>query len=34
MKLIRFGKIGQEKPGIILKSKIKLDVSAFTPDYN
>jgi len=34
MKLIRFGKIGQEKPGIILKSKIKLDVSAFTSDYN
>ena len=34
MKLIRFGKINAEKPGIQLTNGIKLDVSAFTCDYN
>lgn len=32
MKLIRFGEIGKEKPGIILNDK-KYDVSAFGEDY-
>ncbi|NOW97784.1 fumarylacetoacetate hydrolase family protein [Mucilaginibacter sp. SG564] len=32
MKLIRFGAIGQEKPGVILNDK-KYDVSAFSEDY-
>ena len=34
MKLIRFGEIGQEKPGIQLANGTKLDVSAFGTDYN
>ena len=34
MKLIRFGTINAEKPGIQLTNGIKLDVSAFTSDYN
>ena len=34
MKLIRFGKIGKEKPGIITKNGKKIDVSAFGKDYN
>lgn len=33
MKLIRYGAIGQEKPGVILNGK-RYDVSAFTPDFN
>jgi len=34
MKLIRFGKIGNEKPGIQLGDGSRRDVSAFLPDYN
>lgn len=34
MKLIRFGKVGKEKPGIQLPSGDRLDVSAFGEDYN
>jgi 2-keto-4-pentenoate hydratase/2-oxohepta-3-ene-1,7-dioic acid hydratase in catechol pathway len=33
MKLIRFGAIGQEKPGVQLKDGKKIDVSAFGQDY-
>ena len=34
MKLIRFGSINEEKPGVQLNNGIKLDVSAFTHDYD
>lgn len=34
MKLIRFGKAGQEKPGILAKEGKRLDVSAFGEDYD
>jgi 2-keto-4-pentenoate hydratase/2-oxohepta-3-ene-1,7-dioic acid hydratase in catechol pathway len=34
MKLIRFGTINAEKPGVQLTNGIKLDVSAFASDYN
>uniref|UniRef100_UPI0040488511 fumarylacetoacetate hydrolase family protein n=1 Tax=Roseivirga sp. TaxID=1964215 RepID=UPI0040488511 len=34
MKLIRFGKAGFEKPGIINKKGQRLDVSSFGEDYN
>ena len=34
MKLIRFGTINAEKPGVQLTNGIKLDVSEFTSDYN
>ncbi|HET8735404.1 MAG TPA: fumarylacetoacetate hydrolase family protein [Pricia sp.] len=34
MKLIRFGKTGNEKPGIQLEDGTRLDVSAFGQDYN
>ncbi|EAR00589.1 fumarylacetoacetate hydrolase family protein [Maribacter sp. HTCC2170] len=34
MKLIRFGKIGEESPGIELDNGIRLDVSAFGQDYD
>lgn len=34
MRLIRFGKAGEENPGIIMKSGQKVDVSAFGEDYN
>lgn len=34
MKLIRFGQPGKERPGIINKKGIRLDVSAFGEDYN
>lgn len=33
MKLIRFGAIGQEKPGVQLESGIRIDVSGFNQDY-
>lgn len=33
MKLIRFGKSGQEKPGLVLKSGKRIDISAFGEDY-
>lgn len=33
MKLIRFGKFGQEKPGVQLEDGSRLDVSAFGEDY-
>ncbi|MCF6223317.1 MAG: fumarylacetoacetate hydrolase family protein [Flavobacteriaceae bacterium] len=33
MKLIRFGTIGNEKPGIQLDNDIRIDVSAFGEDY-
>ncbi len=34
MKLIRFGAVGQEKPGVQLASGARIDVSAFGSDYN
>lgn len=34
MKLIRFGAVGEEKPGIQLEDGKNLDVSAFGSDYN
>lgn len=34
MKLIRFGDIGQEKPGLQLPDGIRIDASAFGEDYN
>ena len=34
MKLIRFGEINKEKPGILLDNNVKLDVSSFVEDYN
>ncbi|MDX2306462.1 MAG: fumarylacetoacetate hydrolase family protein [Microscillaceae bacterium] len=34
MKLIRFGNLGQEKPGILHQNGERLDVSAFREDYN
>lgn len=34
MKLIRFGEVGNEKPGVQLPNGTKLDVSAFGTDYN
>lgn len=34
MKLIRFGEIGYEKPGVQLANKTKIDVSSFGSDYN
>jgi len=33
MKLIRFGEVGQEKPGIILKDGSRVDVSGFGSDF-
>jgi len=34
MKLIRFGKLGEEKPGILLSNDEKIDVSSFVSDYD
>jgi len=34
MKLIRFGEQGNEAPGILLQDSTRLDVSAFTRDYD
>lgn len=34
MKLIRFGEVGNEKPGIQLENSTKIDVSQFGEDYN
>ncbi len=34
MKLIRFGKINEEKPGVLLVDGTRLDVSAFVQDYD
>jgi len=34
MKLIRFGAVGAEKPGVILGDNSRIDVSGFGPDYN
>jgi len=34
MKLIRFGAVGQEKPGVQLANGKKIDVSGFGSDYN
>ena len=34
MKLIRFGRNGQEKPGLELDNGSRIDVSAFGEDYN
>ena len=34
MKLIRFGAINEEKPGLLLADGTKLDVSAFVKDYD
>lgn len=33
MKLIRFGKAGKEKPGVVLQDGKRIDVSAFGEDY-
>ena len=34
MKLIRFGTVGNEKPGVQLENGTRIDVSAFGSDYN
>ena len=34
MKLIRFGEPGKETPGILLQDSTRLDISAFTRDYD
>lgn len=34
MKLIRFGEVGKEKPGVQLENGTKIDVSLFGEDYN
>ncbi|KKM85821.1 hypothetical protein LCGC14_1285230, partial [marine sediment metagenome] len=34
MKLIRFGKVGSEKPGVQLEDGSKIDISGFGEDYN
>ena len=34
MKLIRFGTIGNEKPGVQLQDGTRIDVSKFTKDYD
>lgn len=34
MKLIRFGEVGNEKPGVQLENGTRLDVSGFGQDYN
>ena len=34
MKLIRFGEVGSEKPGVLLDGGIRIDVSALGSDYN
>lgn len=34
MKLIRFGKVGEEKPGVIISEDHRLDVSSFGEDFN
>src|SRR5204862_6767764 len=34
MKLIRFGEIGREKPGVLLADGTRLDASGFGPDYD
>ena len=34
MKLIRFGNVGHEKPGILQKNGKKIDVSAFGEDFD
>ncbi len=34
MKLIRFGEVGQEQPGLLLEDGTRIDTSAFGEDYN
>jgi 2,4-didehydro-3-deoxy-L-rhamnonate hydrolase len=34
MKLIRFGELGRENPGVMLENSSRLDVSSFTRDYD
>lgn len=34
MKLIRFGALGKEKPGVQLQEGTRLDVSQFIQDYD
>jgi len=34
MRLIRFGELGQEKPGVLLKDGSRIDASAFGSDYD
>src|SRR5256886_14048595 len=34
MKLIRFGEMGREKPGVLLEDGSRLDVSGFGSDYD
>jgi 2,4-diketo-3-deoxy-L-fuconate hydrolase len=34
MKLIRFGEVGQEKPGVLLEDGTRVDASAFGTDYD
>jgi 2-keto-4-pentenoate hydratase/2-oxohepta-3-ene-1,7-dioic acid hydratase in catechol pathway len=34
MKLIRFGQVGQERPGVLLADETRIDASELTPDYD
>jgi altronate dehydratase len=34
MKLIRFGEVGQERPGVLLGNGVRIDVSMFVSDYS
>jgi 2,4-diketo-3-deoxy-L-fuconate hydrolase len=34
MKLIRFGHVGQERPGVLLADETRIDASDLTPDYD
>ena len=34
MKLIRFGSLGREKPGVVLPDGARIDCSAFGQDWN
>ncbi len=34
MKLIRFGDVGHERPGVLLNDGARIDVSAYGPDYD
>jgi 2,4-diketo-3-deoxy-L-fuconate hydrolase len=34
MKLIRFGELGKESPGVLMEDNTRVDVSTFVPDYD
>jgi hypothetical protein len=34
MKLIRFGEVGKESPGVLMEDNTRLDVSTFVRDYD